>query len=481
MRIKNYLVIDSGTGNCKVVLVNGKGDILDVMSFENRYYKDYDYPDAQYFLPEEWEEKILSVCKELISLHKDIRIDAVISTSARQSIVLLDEELHGYYGLPNIDNRGKSWMSEIKNREEIYEKTGRWVTEDFPAAKLYGLKKKKLDLYEKLYKFTSISEWIGHIFTGELYIEPSQACETQLYNINTGQWDRSLCESYSISESVLPEIRHAGTKLGDLKKSVLEYLGIPYETIFIIGGADTQMALKGINIHENEFGIISGTTSPVLTLNQEKIHDPEEKCWVNTNLASDHYVIETNPGVTGLNYQRLKRIIAPEITYEEMEENYEKMDSYKCTISLTSLDFANKRSLGAGGIILTSPLNTIESAFDILWASLADIACSIYTQYLNLSSMTLNTKDYIKCGGGGFKSRTLCQMIADLTGKKVILFDRFNQATTVGTVVLANNYFGEERNLEFEVLKEYHPEEGGLVLEYYHEWMKNRKLISERN
>ncbi|MFH5834796.1 FGGY-family carbohydrate kinase [Proteiniclasticum sp. C24MP] len=480
MKSKNYLVVDSGTGNCKVALVDATGHIVDVESFENKYYKDYSYPDAQYFMPQEWEEKILSTCKGLIARNRNTRIDAVISTSARQSIVLYDEDSQAYYGLPNIDNRGKTWMDEITDRTEIYDKTGRWVTEDFPAAKMFGLKKKQPELFNNMYKFTSVSEWVGSIFTGKICIEPSQACETQLYNINIGNWDASLCHSYEIPETTLPEIMDAGSKLGDVKGSVLEYLGLEYQTIFIVGGADTQMALKGISIEENEFGIISGTTSPVLTLNRKKIYDAEEKCWVNLDLGSDHYVIETNPGVTGLNYQRLKNLIAPSISYEEIEEMYDKMNSYKCTVSLTSLDFANKRSLGSGGIILTSPLNTMESIYDILWASIADIACSIYTQYLNLNSMTSNAKDYIKCGGGGFRSRTLCQMLSDMTGKKIILFDRYQQATIIGAIVLANRYFKEESNFEFFMLEEYTPKEDSLVQQYYSEWIKNRKLISER-
>ncbi|MBO1265431.1 carbohydrate kinase [Proteiniclasticum sp. SCR006] len=481
MNNKNYLVVDSGTGNCKIVLIEATGHIVDVLSFENKYYKDYEYTDAQYFIPQEWEEKILSACKELVNRNRNTKIDAVISTSARQSVVLYDEKGNAYYGLPNIDNRGKDWMDEITDRGEIYDKTGRWVTEDFPAAKIFGLSKKKPDLFRKMHKFTSVSEWVGSIFTGEICIEPSQACETQLYNINIGDWDEALCKSYKIPVTVLPELKDAGQKLGDVKESVLTYLGLEYGVIFIVGGADTQMALKGINIKSNEFGIISGTTSPVLTLNNEKIYDPEEKCWVNVDLASNHYVIETNPGVTGLNYQRLKNLIAPAISYEEIESMYDKMESYKCTVSLTSLDFAKKRSLGPGGIILTSPLNTMESIHDILWSAMADIACSIYTQYLNLNSMTSNMKDYIKCGGGGFRSRTLCQMLADMTDRKILLYNKFEQATTIGTIVLVNRYFGEEENLELSVLREYTPRKDSLVLQYYKDWKKNRKLISERN
>lgn len=478
---RNYIVIDAGTGNSKVALVSSEGHIHEVISFENKYYKDYTYKDAQYFLPSEWEQNILYNCKEVINRNKNIKVDAVISTSARQSIVLFDNNFKSFLGLPNIDNRGKEWVEEIPEKAEIYKKTGRWVTEDFPAAKLLGLKKKYPEVYDRIHTFTSVSEWIGSIFTGEISIESSQACETQLYDINRGKWDDSLCEYYGISNSILPDINLAGSQLGLIKSDILKCLNLDDSVVFIIGGADTQMALKGIDLHENEFGIISGTTSPVVTINKSILHDFKERCWVNVNLASNNYVIETNPGVTGLNYQRLKNLFAPNLSYRSIESELSKADSYKCTISLTSLDFANKKSLGYGGIVLTSPLNTMGDVTDILWSSLGDIACSIFVQYKNLNKMINNNNDYIICGGGGFQSQTLSQMISDLTQKKIKLYNTFQQATTVGAVVTANSFFDNKTKLQFELLNEYVPNENSLIHQYYNEWSDNRKLLSERS
>ena len=65
---KNYIVVDLGTGNSRIALVSSDGSMIDIKSFENVYYKDELYEDAQYFLPEEWEKIILEKCKELIQI-----------------------------------------------------------------------------------------------------------------------------------------------------------------------------------------------------------------------------------------------------------------------------------------------------------------------------------------------------------------------------------------------------------------------------
>lgn len=154
----NYLVVDMGTGNSRVGLVGADGTIWGIRNYENQYYKDKQYEDAQYFLPEEWEENLMNGCKELVKEFPEHPVRAITSSGARESIVLYNKEGKTYLGLPNIDNRGREWMNEIEDQTFIYDKTGRWVTEDFPAAKLMGYRKKYPEEFEKITKITSLSE-----------------------------------------------------------------------------------------------------------------------------------------------------------------------------------------------------------------------------------------------------------------------------------------------------------------------------------
>ena len=114
--MRHYLLVDLGTGNTRVALVNSAGAILDLRTYLNRYYRDGLYEDAQYFLPVEWRENILQGCRELCAAHPDIRVDALSSAGTRQSFVLLDREGKDFYGLPNIDNRGRAFMANGPRR-----------------------------------------------------------------------------------------------------------------------------------------------------------------------------------------------------------------------------------------------------------------------------------------------------------------------------------------------------------------------------
>ena len=237
--MKHYMIVDMGTGNSRVALVREDGRLICVKSFENVYYIDDAYEDAQYFDPSYWKRNILDLCREVIREHPDIIIDAISSSGARETIVLINHEQEDFYGLPNIDNRGREWMSKIQ-QDGIYEKTGRWVTEDFPAAKLMGLQKRRKQLFDQVQTFTSLSEWIGYVLCGKIAIEPSQACETQLYDIVAHQWSEELLERFGLQKLTMPRLMEAGSLLGYVKEELKQFLGITYDIPFIVGGADTH-------------------------------------------------------------------------------------------------------------------------------------------------------------------------------------------------------------------------------------------------
>lgn len=439
---KNYIVVDLGTGSSRVALVSSSGKIYDIRSFENTYYSDDMYEDAQYFLPEEWQKSIMEGCYQLSVEHPEAEVSAIVSSGARESIVLFDETGKAFLGLPNIDNRGRQWVKEIPDKEYIYERTGRWVTEDFSAAKLLGFWKKRPDLYERIAKITSLSEWIAELFTDKIVIEPSQACETQLFDIETLEWSQRICGYYGIQKEILPETEKAGNSLGKIKEEIGKKLSLSIHAEFIVGGADTQMAVKGSNIGIGDIGIVSGTTSPVVTIVDNKYYDREERCWTDCNLGGKNYQVETNPGVTGLNYQRFKKMLFKDASYEELDRWMEEKKDFFCTTSFSSLYFSKKQSLKKGGFVMGAPFNASCDATDLLWALVADIACSIYVQYSSLCEMVLHEKDYILGCGGGLQSEVLCQMIADLTGKELIIYEGFEQASIYGCIRLCNEYFG---------------------------------------
>ena len=472
--MKHYLLVDLGTGNTRVALTDSSGKILALRTFTNVYYTDNAYPDAHYFLPQEWEELILKYCDEIHNELPDVKIDAVSSAAARETIVLLDRSGKAFLGLPNIDNRGREYMHKIDGKDDIYRISGKWATEDFCAAKLLGYKKLYPADFEKTGSILSLDGWIGRIFTGLLTFEPSQACETSLYDIGENRWSKELCGIFGIDYSILPSLVSAGTVTGPVNSEFIKRLGMSDNAVFVEGGADTQAALHQTGIQKGDVAIVSGTTSPVVTLVDHKYYDPCQRVWTDVNFGGDGYVVEMNPGVTGLNYQRIKSNLCPDISYEELEKAYDEKAEFHCTASFSSLLFYEQRSLRKGGFFMQSPLTDKVDRIDMAWAVIADIACSVYEQLYRLAELTGFEKKYILGCGGGFRSAALCQMIADLSGFELRIRPGFEQATVNGLVELCNNALGYDNNYVSTEYISYFPRKQQLIHKYHPVWNANR-------
>lgn len=474
--MKYYLMFDMGTGNSRVSLVSSDGKILGLRNFSNTYYRDNNYEDGQYFIPDEWAEKLMGGCIDLCRQFRDIRIDGISAAGARQSFVLIDRDGNAFIGLPNIDNRGRAYMKPLKQHPDIYSISGKWITEDFGAGKLLGFRKVYPDQYARIAKITSLSEWIGYLFTGYICMEYSHASESQLYDIQKKDWSEKLCGYYGFDIKIVPELKAGGTILGKIHKKYQSALNLSDNAVFIVGGADTQTAIRQTDVSKGDIAIVSGTTSPIVSLTDNYINDPDERLWMDADLGGNGFLMEMNPGVTGMNYQRMKDAFCPDISYDQLENYYDGMRDFACTASFNSLLFYEKHGLKYGGFFMRSPLQLNVNRQEMMYAVLGDIACGIYEELWRNIKITGNDTERIYGCGGGFQSKTLCNMIASLANKKLVLKHGYNQATVFGLVNVANSTLCEESGNNPEIV-EYEPDPNNLIHSYYKKWMENRKRI----
>lgn len=474
--MKNYLIIDMGTGNSRIVLAREDGKIHGLRHISNVYLRDPAYPDSQYFDIQDWKSKILSSASDLLKEFSDIHVDAITASGCRQSTAFLDDEGNSVYGIPNMDHRGKAFLHELGDGEDIYRITGKWLS-TFPAGNLYAIKKKQPELYSRIHKMTSLSEWIGQVLTGRLVLEPSLACETQLFDIDKKEWSEELLNRYGFDRSLVPELADGGTFLANITQEAKAALGIDYDVPFVVGGGDTQNAVLGADSQIGDITVISGTTSPLFFHTKDHFYDKQQRCWVDLNFRGDSYFVETNPGVTGLNFQRMKNTMFADVSYDEMNEKMMAKEIPTMCASFTTLLFDTGEHVTRGGFYTGAPWSEAIDRYDYAAAVGADIACAIYENYLKLNRLIPYEKPYLRGCGGGFQSEFICQTLADLTGKDLLLPKGFSQSSVLGCVKLMNQYFGISEGAESEDLTIYHPSDRSFSRLYYEKWVEYRKIV----
>ena len=471
-----YLIIDIGTGNVRVALTSVSGEVITVERDNVHYKKDELYPNALSFDPDELWSQVISLTKKVLQNNPGITVKAITASSQREGIVLLGHDGASLIGLPNHDHRGREWENTISNGDKdlVYQLAGRYPTSLFSALKIIGLKNKHPELYEKIATVVSISDWAQYKLSGITGYEHSQASETLLYNVAQKNWSKKLCSIFGINENILPELRLSGTVLGNILPKYADKLSISPEAVIVVGGADTQLAIKSTQPSVEDIVLVSGTTTPVVKIINEYTVDQRQRTWTNRHVESDTFILETNAGVTGLNYQRLKEIFYPNESYEVIEKELAELaGSPQCIASLGSLIADEKSPLTKGGFIFDAPVSDQLTRASFVWAALWDIACCIKENFDSLCDVTPYHQDYVWACGGGLQSAVLRQFIASLINKKIKLREGYKQASVVGGALICNQVFGKNEHADtgIEIIE---PKDIEQYTSLYKEWKKVR-------
>jgi autoinducer 2 (AI-2) kinase len=475
-----YLVIDVGTGNVRVAVAHPNGTMLGIAHENMRYERDEYYPESIFFEPNQLWEQILRLAKTALASSGAVTIRAITATSQREGIVAISRDGQSLIGMPNIDHRGREWESMIADKSRVYDLTGRYPTSLFSALKLVGLRHRREDIWTRFAQFLSISDWVQYQLSGIARYEHSQASETLLYDVAAGQCSGELCALFAVDITTLPPVALAGTVLGPIQPLLADELQISPEAVVVMGGSDTQLAVRSTQPSVDDLVIVSGTTTPIIKIVDRYMTDDQQRTWTSRHIDEQRFMLEANAGVTGLNYQRLKELFYPNERYEVIEEELATHTQSPCVAALGSLIADEKEPLIRGGFIFNTPVSHQLTRSSFVLATLWDIACSIFENYNSLCAVTPHQKEYILACGGGVQSPTLRQFIANLTGKKVIIRDTFRQASVVGGVFLCNDALGLP-GLEPTVLETTVPQNDAGSKARYSEWKQARSAFKSLN
>lgn len=472
-----YIIVDFGTGNLRAAVVSVAGELLGAAREDIVYHRDEHYPDSIYFRPGETWQRIIALCKAAMHQAGDTIIQAITATSQREGIVVINDKGEPLIGMPNIDHRGRQWENMIMDKNDMYRKTGRYPTSLFSALKIIGFQKVYTNI--KVDTILSISDWIEYMFCGIPHYEHSQASETLLYDVAGKQWSTALIEVFGLNNDILPPLTEAGTVLGTVKKDIAGGLSISPAAKVVVGGGDTQLAALSTNAGKDDVVIVSGTTTPIIKLVDHYITDADQRTWTGRHVTDGYFMLEANAGVTGLNYQRLKKIFYPNEGYDVIEEELHAAKGFQCMAALGSLIADEKDPLIRGGFIFNVPVNHELCRAHFVWATLWDIACSIYENYTSLCSVTPDTKDAIWVCGGGMESRKLRQFIATLTGKNILIKDNFRHASVTGGAILCNQATGNTATINNNI-ETVAPSAGADNYASLHrQWKQNRSSLKQ--
>ena len=473
-----YLVIDIGTGTTRVAIVSDNAEIAAINKADTVCFAEDGIAGSSCFDANAWKDTIFGLIKRTVKQAVEYRVVAATCCSLREGIVAIDGCGRSLKGYMNSDRRGLPFIDEL-NWNLIWDKAGLYISPIYSAVKLFGERRLNPEIIEKTAYISSISDWLGFLFTGKLVWERAQAMHSALYDPIRAEWSDELCRHFSVKEGMMPPIMSAGEILGQFSQSAcaeLELNEIPY---YIVGTADTQAALACVSAEEDEIVVVSGTTSPTVRILSE--YEKHPKTWTSPSGWSDKYMLEVNTFSSGINLQRIKNNLLPQYSYAELNEEARRMGLPKDNLPRVYAVFSSGSHIDepsyVGGLVMPNPIPIDIRPGEFFHAMTLNTAMSICKCIEKQRSIRPLKYDYIIGCGNGFMSETIAQAVADITGLRLAMYKNWNEATIYGMWTICQRGMGR-KTPERIIDKEYRPDCSEKLKKYYEQWQDCRTKIN---
>lgn len=262
----NYIGIDLGTSAVKLILMDEKGKVLNIVS--RSYPLSFPAPGWSEQDPADWVRETWAGMEELTEGFDKSKIAGIGVAGQMHGLVVLDEA-DRVIRPAILWNDGRS-MEEVEflNRgigeETLLLETSNIAFAGFTAPKLLWMKKHEPELFAAIHKIMLPKDYINYCLTGVFATEYSDAAGTLLLDVRNKRWSKKMLKICEVTEEQLPRLYESYEPIGTIKPELARRFGLPENVKVAAGAADNAAAAIGTGTVGNGNCNISLGTSGTL-------------------------------------------------------------------------------------------------------------------------------------------------------------------------------------------------------------------------
>lgn len=419
---------DIGTGSCKAVAITSDGKVL--AETQNYYTTNHPKPGYSEQDPDVIFDTFISTLQQMMKKVSRVPI-AVSLSSAMHSLVLINKK--GKAITPLItweDSRSHKEAAALRKSDEgrkIYRVTGTPIHSMSPLCKIIWFRKNKKRVFNKAYKFIGIKEYIWFKLFNEYQTDISVASATGLFSTKKMDWHPAALKRCSVSREQLPEIVDSHYTRDDMDEKTAKQLGLSQTTPFCIGANDGCLANLGTNALKKGVAAITISTSGAVRIATDKPISDFDSMLFNY-LLTKKIIIAGGPINNGGNVllwliNTFYRIENPDDNdFDELYKNIDTVPPACDGLICLPYIYGERAPVWdekASGLWMGIKAWHTEAHF--LRAAIEGICFNLKSILKTLEKRS-NTIRQLHLSGGAFgNSKMLMQMLADITGKKIVL------------------------------------------------------------
>ncbi len=431
------LCLDCGATNVRAILVDEKGKLIAKASQPNSTDTGSENPQYHVWNAERILNQLADCTKQILPQIDPAQVCGITITTFGVDGALVDQTGELLYPVISWKcPRTAEVMKQIEKylpQSKLNKISGVGEFAFNTIYKLIWLKENRPELLEEAHAWLFISNILAHRLTGVMTTDRTMAGTSQMTDLMSGDWSEEILNTLGIRKSLFPPMVNAGDVIGNLTEQAANLLGLPAGVPVISTGHDTQFALFGSGVKENQPFLSSGTWE-ILMLRTAKAELEADDYAAGATVEYDSKAGLLNPGLQWIASGIIEWVKAT--CYNG--ENYDTMDAEAAAIPP-----------GCDGVkLIPNFLPSDPTPGSIEGLILGRTRGHIYRAAMEALTLRLKSRleklekvGGFKAGelllvGGGARNKIWTQMRADILGLP-ILVAKVSESTVLGAAMYA--------------------------------------------
>lgn len=408
------------------------------------------------------------------------QIDGISMCSQMQGLVLVDKDGNALRRpMSYMDQRAYDVMNKTQNHgiaiegvnvrklvKSLIRTTAASTSVKDPLWKYKWVQENEPEIFEKVYKWLDVKEYMICRMTGEFIMTPDSAYATFLYDSRKGKegFSKELCKMYGVDYNHMPRIIECTDVAGTLMKKAAQELGLAEGTKVYGSGGDAILIGVGAGATElNDTHVYWGTSGWIGTVVDKQVVDINSMIAAIVGAQEGKYTYFAEMETAGKCFEWVKDHLA----LDEIGMYLSKIDVANSveTEYISLYDYMskviNEVEPGCGGLIFTPWLHgnrcpfedskaagmffnlKLETGKSQMVRAVIEGICYHLRWMLECQEHKIQTSRTLRFVGGGALSPVTCQILADITGREVETVNYTKDVGSIGAAMLVAVGSGE--------------------------------------
>ncbi|MBR4587364.1 MAG: xylulokinase [Lachnospiraceae bacterium] len=442
-----YIGVDLGTSAVKLLLMEGNGKILNIVSKEYPLY--FPHPGWSEQKPEDWWEQAKEGIKELIKGFDASLIAGISFGGQMHGLVILDEndEVIRPAILWNDGRTVKEcdYLNNVIGKETLSKYTANISFTGFTAPKILWVKNNEPENFARIKKIMLPKDYLSYKMSGVFATDPSDASGMLLFDVKNRTWSKEMMDILYVKREMLADIYESYEAVGNILPHVAKELGLPENVKIVIGAGDNAAAAIGTGtVGDGSCNISLGTSGTVFISSKSFGVDENNALHSFAHADGSYHLMGCMLSAASCNKWWMDEIIKTK-DYAAEQKNIDKLgENHVYFLPYLMGERSPHNDPAARGCFIGMTMDT--SREDMTLAVLEGVAFALRDSLEVARSIGIKLTRTKICGGGA-KSPLWKKIIANVTGLKVDVIES-EEGPGYGAAILAAVACGEYKNVE---------------------------------